>query len=780
MHDFDHAPLSEIRLTTLLRGPRSGFALGMSLTLGGALCTIPLYGVHGVGSAFVLGLVLPFVSAMHFASLRSASEQGERSGLGPLGRQWRLACAVAVAHVLLPGSLLALNALRIRQCEPIEGLGYILLGPLSGTLLATVLAVPLCRASERPRMRLALCALPPLLGLIDFAHNFYATPAVFAYGHFFGYFPGPIYDTVDSLPAPLLWLRLASLLLALSVVSLVYGYDRWRRSGGSLYRVRRIQLGFAALASVVCLHAFGPALGFDATTAHIRDTLGVTLQSPGSRCLVHLHREYAHPGQFLEDCDVRVRQVERFFGLTQPEPITVYLFRDAVEKQALMGAGHTNIAKPWRHEIYLQESAGSPHPVMAHEVAHVVAGQVGVGPFRVAGRLFGMWPNPGLIEGMATAADPRPVGDLTPHQWARAALDARLSPPLPTLLGSGFFNQQTQLAYTLTGSFLRYMHDSSGRKALLRYYRTGDPQLSFGADLTQLEQRWHAFLRDLAMPAVATALAQQRFMGHSALSAVCPNELARLHRELWSDLQRGDLFWAQRQCRAMLAIDPTNLGIRSTLAAVVAKSGNFPYAEREAQTLRATGASDTLLRDTRQAIADAHYYHGHLEQARAVYDALLAEPQSHENRRLLQVKRIGLEGGPIQRRILRDLLIGRSSHRRGTLPEPIDGVLAVYLTRELRTVRDDGLPHYLEARQHLLAGHDRSALVLLQEGRRLGLPTQELALEAERLLAASLLQLDRIQEAKTIYQRLLVHENAAVRWEAEDSLARIELMDPLP
>ena len=50
-------------------------------------------------------------------------------------------------------------------------------------------------------------------------------------------------------------------------------------------------------------------------------------------------------------------------------------------RSSWMGAGGTNIAKPWRREIYLQDDVW-PHPVMPHELAHIVAGKEICRPLR--------------------------------------------------------------------------------------------------------------------------------------------------------------------------------------------------------------------------------------------------------------------------------------------------------------------------------------------------------------------------------------------------------------
>ncbi|MGC4088565.1 MAG: hypothetical protein QM756_11845 [Polyangiaceae bacterium] len=64
----------------------------------------------------------------------------------------------------------------------------------------------------------------PLLGIVVSLGRFYTSPMVFAYDPYFGYFSGPLYDTVIASLQPLWLYRLGSLgtltaLLALSALS---------------------------------------------------------------------------------------------------------------------------------------------------------------------------------------------------------------------------------------------------------------------------------------------------------------------------------------------------------------------------------------------------------------------------------------------------------------------------------------------------------------------------------------------------------------------------------
>ena len=112
-------------------------------------------------------------------------------------------------------------------------------------------------------------------------------------------------------------------------------------------------------------------------------------------------------------------------------------------------------------EIYI-EAGEWPHSVLAHELAHIVAGNVGMGPMRITGKLHGLIPDLALVEGVAVAAawSSSAPGGITPHQWTRAMLDLAIAPRLHDIVGTGFLGQQKRLAYTYVGSLVRFIADS--------------------------------------------------------------------------------------------------------------------------------------------------------------------------------------------------------------------------------------------------------------------------------------------------------------------------------
>ncbi|HEX6244094.1 MAG TPA: hypothetical protein VFZ61_24430, partial [Polyangiales bacterium] len=500
-------------------------ALAFAALLGSVLCFLPLTSVIGPESALVLGLSLaPWAG---FVGLRVArAADGE-----PSAQLLVKALAIAWLLLALPLALLALNALRVQPCDPWSGLAFIALGPWASVSLAAVLGVS---ASLIPSNRLATLALfaVPALNVARALRDFVATPGIFAFGHLFGYFPGTFYDRQVELPGAWWTQRLIGALIGTGLwgfVVIARDPERGRLDLGRLGRHPVVCAGVVLLAvCVALLSRASHALGHTTSSRHVEAALGLVIQAPHCNAVVPRELARDEAQRLAEECELRVQQHEQKLGVRENERVTAYFFRSTQEKRALMGAARVYIAKPWRRESYLQ-LAGFPHPVLAHELAHVVARHAASGPFGVPGKLFGMVPEPTLVEGLAVALEPVSRDELTPHQWAKAAKQAGVAPPLARLLGPASFLAQNQaLAYTLAGSFLRYVLDTYGADKVRQVYGSGDVPGTLSRSFAELERSWNKFLEQQALPAQAAALARLRFERPGVFSQVCPHLIERL------------------------------------------------------------------------------------------------------------------------------------------------------------------------------------------------------------------------------------------------------------
>lgn len=747
--------------------PSSRIALAAGLLAALAMAPSPLLGVHGVESALVLGIVLPpFVAAA--AARQVIRARRLRVALRASRLLWG-AIGMGLGVLAVAAGVLALNALRVRNCAPGQGLLMVLLGPTPGVVLAAVLGVAFGAAVRRPGAATALATLAPITGLGLGLFRFYDTPAISLFGHFFGWFPGAIYDAALDIPVELVTFRGVTTLLV-GGVALAVG-ALWNPG---THRLRLAHANWPALVTAAALlactataTAYGSALGHRSSVEQINEELGAV--QPGRRCVVHAPREMRHEEllRHVRDCDFRVSHAERALGVRQREPVRVFLFRDADEKRRLMGAGGTHVAKPWRNEAYLNVRSW-PHPVLAHEVAHVVAGRAAPPPWRVAGRLLGWVPNPGLIEGVAVAVAWEPRDGLTPHQWARAMVELDRMPSLDGIVGLGFLLQQGALAYTVAGSFLKYLLQTHGPDAVREAYRTADVQGALGRPLRVLEREWRAHLEHVPLPDEALALARMRFERGSIFTTVCPRRVALLRQRMGEDRVAGDPKRLVRTCSDILDIDPTDSQARAELVGGLARIGRVEEARTQLAILdgRYHGPLPVVAQ-ARVRLADAAWLRGDVRGARAIYRALLDEPHTEDAARSLEVKSLALEADPAQARLVFALLVGDGG--RGVPP-----AVAVHLARELDELRDDGLGDYLQGRQLFLQDAFPEAARLLDWALTQGLPTSRLQNEAAVLLGTSLYGAGRFDRAEALWRtRLAEADTPARRAEARDWLRRL-------
>jgi tetratricopeptide (TPR) repeat protein len=732
------------------------FSVVFAAIVGVTFAFVPLLAVHGVESALGMGLLLPPWVAATAASytLHNRSSRGVDLMLRAIG--------AGLVIWALPAAILALNALRVRQCAPGEGLAFVVLGPAVGSALSASVGVWLGGATTRAAIAPWVAATIPIGAALLGLWTFYATPAVHIFGAFAGYFPGAIYDDLVRLPTRYLTFR-ASVLVA--VLALVVLFDAfWNPDAGSLdfrgrarHRLGTVLATAGALAVVAASYWHGDDLGHWVSTDYVVERLGKTEQ--GRHCIVHMPRETRPEDarRLLEDCDFHVERARRLSGVRSEEHVTAYFFRSQNEKKELIGIGRTLIAKPWRREVYLQW-AGWPDPVLGHEIVHAVLSEAGRGPFAVASTVGGLIPNPGIIEGAAVALAWDIRDDLDPDQWSRIMLDRGELPPAEAIMSVRFSSLPARRAYMAAGSLIRFLIVNRGMDALLDAYGRGRVDA-----LGELESKWHGYLAKVAVTPRERGVAEVALAQPSIFSAVCPHTLAQLRANLHGDDAAGDDARMLETCRAILDIDAAEAQARAALVGALARSGNLDEARSELDGLRAAmNAPKPSVAAALEAFADAKWTLGRYDEAATLYDELLALPRTDGPSRQSEVKKLALSGDPSERDLLHQLMLGRTS-----------SAVAVHIAQALSEMRGDGLGPYLEARQLVRESQYALALPLLQEAKRRGLPTLRLERELSRLFGVTLFALGRYDESAAAWkERDWI--NRAAGTEAERWLERIE------
>lgn len=677
----------------------------------------------GYELGLVTGLFAPAVLALASAAeqrrewrspgdaLRSGSRLGVLAAVG--------ACGAACFH-----------GVRAGFCDPAQGLLLYVLGPMFGMVLASVwggVSIEVVRAfggeaACRRSAWLVVAALAAPLGTLAcnlFA--FHATPVVFAFDPFVGYFSGSLYDTVIE-SSGLAVYRTAS--VASLVALAVFAAHLERREGRLVLLWRRwpgiVAVGASALTWSLGSVVAGPSLGHWQTAGTIAARLGAT--TDGAHCrIVHDPAVRDEARVLATDCDAHVRELVDWFGLGEPSPVVAYLFRDAEQKRALMGAAQTSIAKPWRGEIYLQ-SDDFPHPVLRHELAHALAARIARGPFRVAGSWGGWLPNPGLIEGVAEAAAPRD-DELSADEWAAAMRRLELLPRLERLFGVSFFAGVASASYTAAGSFVGFVRRNHGSSTIARWYAGEDLVAVTGVASDALEQAWWRDLDAIPLSEAALVEARQRFDQPGVLGRRCPHSVDRLLGEA-SARESTDPEGASRRYERALALDARSVRAVFGIAACQARSGRTDEAmARLEDAASAPGWPAAVRGVATERLGDLALRRGATEEAQQRYRSVLASTVSEDRLRTLELK-MGATGDEVARAALLPLLIGTDASGPNAV-EALDR-----LGEWSAAAPTDGVPSYLIGRQLVIARRWAAAQRRLDEALERSLPAR---IEAEAL-----------------------------------------------
>lgn len=697
------------------------------VALGVAVGFVPLFGGVGYELDLAVGLLCPSVAA-----IAVAREASLAAGHEPLRHVVRGA-SVGLLYALLALAVALLHGLRLRACDPVGGVEVYTLTAGAGTVLGGVWGAVVGElARGRRRGRLACAALglglPLATALFSFG-RFLRSPMIFAYDPFVGFFSGTLYDTVVDAGTPLLVYRVGSLATftaTLAFASLLgrteSGRLAWALRGAALGR-HRAALGVAAAVASLWITANGNALGHYQSRDSVAAALGGVLA--GSRCDVVFPSSLAPEDAALlrQDCEEQLAAVEARLGARGPAKVTVFFFRDAGEKRRLMGAEHTYIAKPWREEVYLQLER-YPHPVLGHELAHVVAGSFGQGPFRVAGSLYGLVPNPGLIEGIAVAASPD-ADDVTDLAWAKTMMELGILPPMRRIFSLAFLGEASAKSYTLAGAFVAHILDTYGASAVRAWYGGAPLEGVVGVSWDALDAGFRQRLATIAVAPEAAAVARARFDRPSLFGRRCPHVVDALRRKADGCRDARQIEEALAGYAAVLREDPRDVPSQFSLA-YLHRRYRDPEAGRAALERLATELSVPVIYRDRaaEALADADFLDAIYPQAEARYLALAASSLDEDHGRTLEVKALAARR-PELRAPVGLLLLGDKTRS----PEPFVAALALGQALEARS--DDPVLLYLAGRNLVQRGFFPEGVAALERSLATGtLPTPRLVREA--------------------------------------------------
>jgi hypothetical protein len=583
-----------------------------TLLVSTAVAWAPL--VHGPGyeHALVLGILLP----MPMAAFAVSEARAGASPVAALGL-WASVFGAALLGACTPWA-------RFGACAPLLDVAYEVLTLGLGLAASALWGLHSARIVST-RAAFALAVGGPLGSLVAALGIFYGTPTVHAFDAFAGYFAGPLYDTVLRLEGPFAVHRAAVTVWFAAACLLLSPRDRRSSRAASL----------VALTSLGCVGALGSVLGSWTTRTGLAADLPQEAAVEG--CIVHASAAIKPElvARVARDAGERRRELENLFASRFIGNIHVFVFRDGEEKARLVGAADTLVAKPWRGEVYIQGTA-YPHPVLGHELAHVIAGTFGRGPLRIAGRWGGVVANPGLVEGVAVSAAPHDE-TLSEREWTSAMADRGLLPPLDELFGLRFLSGNASRSYTAAGAFIDFVRERHGVEVLKRWYGGDDLAALVNRSWSDIEASFHAWLKESVPSDAGRRVAEARFGAPGLAARRCPHVVDGALAAADACLRDHRMKEATRTLERARALDPENAALQLLDASLLAA----PDAELAYVALAANERASATVRDEALVRAgDMAWRAGHHEIAAARFREVELRSIDDARLRMLAVKEV--------------------------------------------------------------------------------------------------------------------------------------------
>lgn len=720
------------------------FAIVLVISL--ALTYLPLIGTLGFEYAAASAVLLSFLSVIISASFVSSVQfrVGRRKINSALSSS-----IYSINFLLLSLSFIIglLSTLFKQDCYIKEGSLFFLLIPTISVFFSTSMGLILGYFLGRKGIFIGLIAI--LIIALHALWKLYYGISIFVYNPIFGFFPGPLYDEAIPITQTLIISRLCVLLwgiLLLLVFRIVCGLR------DNLFRMWDIVLLIILVISVLGIKFNESNIGISYTREYITEIIlsgsvetdnFIIYYAPGTP-------EARKMDLIASDHEWRYKQLKEALDLDSTQKIRSYIYPDIKTRKKLIGAGETTIANPIHNEIHLIYDT-FPHPVLKHELVHVMSGEFGNDVLKLS-------PKIGLLEGIAVALDWRGQR-YTPHQWAKVMIEMDIAPEIKDIIGLGFWYSSSEVSYSLMGSFSRYLIDTYGIEKFKSIYKTGDFS-TYNKSIDELSKEWKDFIKTVDTPPETKSIAEARFSRPGIFQATCPRKVAQLKGLGFEHFENENYFQAKNNFSEALGYNGSDPNLINWLAYSHYYNYNF---DRSLEIANGTTAGSQLDKDLLQNIkGNSLWQMGDSNKAARIFKDLLGRQVPDSTKRELEIKILAIsENSEVEENIKkffgnRDKLLQLAYLQKAIEADPLNAP-----------------SYYLKGRLFFKEGEYEKATSDLIRAYLLELPSDRLANENLRILGISLFAQGKFDQSITVFEELILNEeNEAAKQYAEDFIDR--------
>lgn len=482
---------------------------------------IPLVGIFGYEFAFLNAVVLYLIGG--FCVIHFSRQIGKDEFKLKLifYANWEIFSTL----IAIPFCIGLIASLFFSRCPLQEGIPFYLVITVPAYLLGISTATYSSAVSRKYSYVIFLLGF--IVVLLFPLKELFFTPQVYFYNPIIGYFPGTIYDERISINRLLIAYRILNISFAIALIYIASSIQNRKLTAKviSFLGIFALTIVFSFLKPPLLLSTNKETLNAKLQTSTSTDNFVIHFKSKtmfdnSTKYLALLHEYY-------------LDRVKTQLHVPFRTKIDLYIFRNKEEKQELIGAENANVAKPWLKQIYL--NYGDYEETLKHELVHVVAGDFGTTPLRVADNF-----NSAMIEGLAVAIDDNYDG-LPVHNLAKLAWESNYRVSIPALFeGANFFSQTSSVSYVYAGSFVKYLIENFGIQKVERLYSNMDFKKLCGKNINLLAEDYYRFLSDYKIDYNKNK-AQLYFGSKPIFKKYCPRFAANQTREASIYLQKNKL-----------------------------------------------------------------------------------------------------------------------------------------------------------------------------------------------------------------------------------------------
>jgi hypothetical protein len=339
----------------------------------------------------------------------------------------------------------------------------------------------------------------------------------------FGFLHGPIYDRWIPVDWGVLWLRSMHVAIAAALLTLTRSDFSWRRYfGAGSFALTALMFGFLAQQTSSVGHGL-KVLERNFPIEKTNEWVKIYATDSANK----LTNQEQRLEELLWEASFHVRDLSRYLKIKLKQPVKIFVYPNRNAKKLWFGGGQTDVTDVVGQTIHIVAESW-PHSSLRHEIVHALTAQNGFWG-------LGFHPNMALTEGVATALAPQ-NNEFTLDQRVASLVYAKKDPDLAQLFGPLFWRYSSDRAYTVAGSFIKFLLQKFKPAKVLQWYNGDSFENVFGAEVEQVVPFWQKKVLKTLSKEKSEVMNRSIYRTSSVLDTTCPHSRQDLSRKRSSSI----------------------------------------------------------------------------------------------------------------------------------------------------------------------------------------------------------------------------------------------------